>query len=91
MKLSNKAHEASSSVAKKVAKKVKPHTIAGTVILTACQERVGIMFGEDVASEVNKNPLSDNTKKCAPSRHVRKQKTEPQVKNNGTDLICNSS
>ena len=42
-------------MARKVAKKVKPHTISGTVSLTACQERVSIMFGEDAVSEVTKN------------------------------------
>lgn len=60
-KLSDKGQEASYAVAEIVARKMKSHTIAETVILPACQEIVRIMFGEDAVSEVNKIPLSDNT------------------------------
>jgi len=60
-KLSDKAQEASCVVAEIVARKMKSHTIAESVILPACQEMVRVMFGEDAVSEVNKIPLSDNT------------------------------
>ncbi|CAI9721398.1 Hypothetical predicted protein [Octopus vulgaris] len=59
-KLSDKGQEASYAVAEIVARKMKSHTIAETVILPACQEIVRIMFGEDAVSELNKIPLSDN-------------------------------
>ena len=61
-KLSDKAQEASYAVAEIVARKLKSLTIAESVILPACQERVRIVFGEDAVSEVNKIPLSDKTK-----------------------------
>lgn len=44
-----------------VAKKMKSHTIAETVILPSCQEMVRIMLGEDAVSDINKIPLSDKT------------------------------
>ncbi|XP_029634971.1 protein FAM200B-like [Octopus sinensis] len=47
-KLSDKGQEASYAVAEIVARKMKSHTIAETVILPACQEIVRIMFGEEV-------------------------------------------
>ena len=56
-KLSDKAQEASYAVAESVARKMKSHTIAESVILPACQEMVTIMFGEDAVSEVSKIPL----------------------------------
>ncbi|XP_029651281.1 zinc finger BED domain-containing protein 5-like [Octopus sinensis] len=59
-KLSDKGQEASYAVAEIVARKMKSHTIAETVILPACQEIVRIMFGEDAVSELNKIPLSIN-------------------------------
>ncbi|CAI9729538.1 Hypothetical predicted protein [Octopus vulgaris] len=58
-KLSDKGEEAR-KMAEIVARKMKPHTIAETVILPACQEMVRIMFGEDAVSGLNKIPLSDN-------------------------------
>ncbi|CAI9732723.1 Hypothetical predicted protein [Octopus vulgaris] len=60
-KLSDKGQEASYTVAEIVARKMKSHTIAETVILPACQEIVRLMFGEDAISDLNKIPLSDNT------------------------------
>ena len=48
-------------MAELVARKMKSHTIAETVILPVCQEIVRIMFGEGAVSEINKIPLSDNT------------------------------
>ena len=60
-KESDKGQEASYAVAEIVARKMKSHTIAESVILPACQEIVRIMFGEDAVSEVKKIPLSDNT------------------------------
>ena len=59
-KVSDKAQEASYAVAEIVARKMKSHTIAESVILPACQEMVRMMFGEEAGSEVNKIPLSDN-------------------------------
>ncbi|CAI9743051.1 Hypothetical predicted protein [Octopus vulgaris] len=59
-KLSDKGQEASYAVAEIVARKMKSHTIAETVILPACQEMVRIKLGEDAVSELNKIPLSDN-------------------------------
>ena len=44
-----------------VASKMKSHTIAESVILSACQQIVRIMFGEEAISELSKIPLSDNT------------------------------
>ena len=40
---------------------MKSHTIAESVILSACQQIVRIMFGEEAISELSKIPLSDNT------------------------------
>jgi len=60
-KISDKAQETSYAMAEIVAKKMKSHTIAETVILPACREMVRIMFGEDAVSVINKIPLSDNT------------------------------
>ncbi|XP_051778559.1 zinc finger BED domain-containing protein 5-like [Erpetoichthys calabaricus] len=65
-KISKKPQEASYAVTEIVAKKMKSHNVTETVILLACQEMVRIMFGEDVVSESNKIPLSDNTI----SRHI---------------------
>ena len=71
-KLSDKAQEASYAVAEIVANEMKSYTIAETVILSACQQIVRIMFGEDGVSELNKIPLSDKTISRPIGRHVRK-------------------
>ena len=59
--ISDKAQEASYAVADIVAKKMKSHTIAESVILPACCKIVNIMFGEKYEQEVLKIPVSDNT------------------------------
>ncbi|XP_063785805.1 zinc finger BED domain-containing protein 5-like [Pseudophryne corroboree] len=59
--VSDKAQEASYAVAEIVAKKMKSHTIAESVILPACCKIVNIMFGEKYEQEILKIPLSDNT------------------------------
>lgn len=59
--VSEKAQEASYVVAELIAKKMKSHTTAESIILPACCEIVKIMFGEDSEKEIRKIPLSDNT------------------------------
>jgi hypothetical protein len=49
------------AVAKIVAKKVKSHTITGSVILPACHKIVRIMFGEEYEKDILEIPMSDNT------------------------------
>jgi hypothetical protein len=61
IKISDKAQEASYYVAELVAKQMKPHTIAESLILPACQAIVKTMFGEEAAREITKIPLSNNT------------------------------
>ena len=52
---------ASYLVAELVAKQMKAHTIAESLILPACQAIVQTMFGAEAEKEINKIPLSDNT------------------------------
>lgn len=59
--VSEKAQEASYTVAELVAQKMKSHTTAESIILPACCEIVKIMFGEECEKEVRKIPLSNNT------------------------------
>lgn len=59
--VSEKAQEASYTVAELVAQKMKSHTKAESIILPACCEIVKIMFGEECEKEVRKIPLSNNT------------------------------
>lgn len=59
--ISEKAQEASYTVAELIAQKMKSHTTAESIILPACCEVVKIMFGEDYEKEVRKIPLSNNT------------------------------
>ncbi len=59
--ISDKAQEASYLVAELVAKEMKAHTIAESLILPACQAIVKAMFGDEAQKEVAKIPLSNNT------------------------------
>jgi hypothetical protein len=61
VKVSEKAQEASFLIAELVAKTMKPHTIAESLILPACQTIVRTLFGKEAEKEVNKIPMSDNT------------------------------
>ncbi len=59
--VSNKAQEASYMIAELVAKQMKSHTIAESLILPACKIMAKIMLGQEAADEFSKVPLSDNT------------------------------
>lgn len=59
--ISDKAQIASYKVAEIIAKELKPHTIAESLILPACSEIVQIMFGDDAKKEIMKIPHSDDT------------------------------
>ncbi len=59
--ISDKAQEASYLVAELVAKKMKSHTIAESLIMPACKIIVRTMLGEEAECEVSKVPVSDNT------------------------------
>ena len=59
--ISDKAQEASYLVAELVAKKMKSHTIAESLIMPACIIIVRTMLGEEAESELSKVPVSDNT------------------------------
>lgn len=59
--VSDKAQLASYKVSEIIATKMKPHTIAETLILPACKEIVKIMLGEDSEQVISKVPLSNNT------------------------------
>lgn len=61
IKLSDKAQEASYLVAELVAKDMKPHTVAESLILPACCAMVRTMLGPESEAEIKKIPLSDNT------------------------------
>lgn len=61
MTISDKAQIASYKVAELIALKLKPHTIAESLILPSCCEIVKIMFGEDAINEIMKIPLSNDT------------------------------
>jgi hypothetical protein len=63
-----------------VAKKMKLHTIAESVILPACCKIVDIMFGEEYEKEILKIRMSDNTI----SRRIQdmSEHVESQVKAN---------
>ncbi|XP_076352668.1 zinc finger BED domain-containing protein 5-like [Tachypleus tridentatus] len=56
-----KANQASFAVAEIVAKQMKPHTIAESLILPACVTIAKIFFGDAAAEEIKNIPLSDNT------------------------------
>ncbi|KAL4153167.1 hypothetical protein QTP88_001000 [Uroleucon formosanum] len=58
--ISDKAQIVSYKVAEKIAKQLKPHIIAESLILPACSEIVQIMFGDDAKKEIM-NPHSDDT------------------------------
>ena len=60
-KVSDKAQVASCLVAELVAKEMKAHTFAESLILPACQVMVRTMLGSDAENEIKKFPLSDNT------------------------------
>jgi hypothetical protein len=49
------------AVAEIVAKKMKSHRVAESVILSACRKIVNNMFGEEYEEEILKIPISDNT------------------------------
>lgn len=59
--IADKAQEASYAVAELVAKKMKSHTTAETLVKPACLDIVKIMFGEEFEKQVSKIPLSNNT------------------------------
>ena len=59
--ISDKAQEASYLVAELVAKKMKSHTIAKSLIMPACKIIVRTMLGEEAECEVSKVPVSNNT------------------------------
>jgi len=61
IKISDKAQEASFYVAELVAKEMKAHTIAESLILPACQAIVKTMFGDEAEKEIKKIPLSNST------------------------------
>ncbi|CAL9694249.1 unnamed protein product [Knipowitschia caucasica] len=65
-KVNEKALKASYHVAELVAKSKKSHTVAETLILSACKAIVNEMLGPEAAKEIAKVPLSDNTI----SRHI---------------------
>lgn len=48
-------------MAELVAKKMKSHTIAESLIMPACKIIVRTMLGEEAESELSKVPVSDNT------------------------------
>ena len=62
-KVNERALKASYQVAELIAKKQqqKEHSVAETLILLACKAIVNEMHGPDVAKEIVKVPLSDNT------------------------------
>jgi hypothetical protein len=55
--ISDKAQEASYAVAEIVAKKMKSHTIAQSVILPACCKIVNIMFRDEYKKDILKIPM----------------------------------
>ena len=59
--VNDKTQVVSYLVAEFVAKQMKAHTIAESLILPACQAIVKTMFGVEAEKEINKIPLSDNT------------------------------
>lgn len=59
VKVAEKAQKASYLVAELIAKNMKPHTIAESLILPSCCAIVRIMFGAEAEKEVKKIPLSD--------------------------------
>ncbi len=59
--ISDKAQEASYLVAEVVAKKMKSHTFAESLIMPACKIIVRTMLGEEAESELSKVPVSDIT------------------------------
>ena len=61
MTIPYKAQEANYAVAEIIAKKMKSHITAESVILPACCKTANIMFGEKYEKEIRKIPLSDNT------------------------------
>ena len=61
VKVAEKAQKASYLVAELIAKTMKPHTIAESLILPSCCAIVKTMFGAEAEKEVRKIPLSDNT------------------------------
>ena len=58
---SEKASQASFAIAEIIAKQMKPHTIAESLILPACIAVSKIFFGDAAANELKNIPLSDNT------------------------------
>ena len=59
--VTDKTQVASYLVAELVAKQMKAHTIAESLILPACQAIVKTVFGVEAEKEINIIPLSDNT------------------------------
>lgn len=73
--LADKAQEASYAVAELVAKKMKSHTSAETLVMPACCEVVRIMFGEEYEKQVKKIPMSNNTV----SRRIKEMSEDVEV------------
>ena len=59
--VTNKAQEVRYMIAELVAKQMKSHNIAESLILPACKIILKIMLGQEAADEFSKLPLSDNT------------------------------
>ncbi len=83
--VSDKAQEASFIVAELVAKEMKPHTIAESLILPALQAVTRIMLGVEAENEIKKVPLSDSTisrRITAMSKDIE-ENVEEKLKNGG--------
>jgi hypothetical protein len=59
--ISDEVQDASYIIAKVMAKKMKSHTTAESVILPACCKILNIMFGKEYEEEILKIPKSNNT------------------------------
>jgi hypothetical protein len=58
--ISEKAQEASYSVAEVTAEKVKSHTTAESIMIRACKITAKTVTGKEAESEIDKVPVSDH-------------------------------